>query len=473
MDWMQTILYVAYGCTIVSLVAVVLSENRNPVKSLAWVTVLLMVPFFGVILYLFFGRSLKNTRMVTRGTRRRLRRHAAAAHLSHPMRSSTLSMGTSARQVSNMLTSMASATVTAGNSIDIFTDGTSKFEALLSDIDNARNYILLQYYIIDDDNTGHRLASHLIAKARQGVAVRVIYDYIGSVHTSRRYWKEMRQAGVEVYPFFRVTMPMFVSRLNWRNHRKVVVIDGTKGYIGGMNIADRYLTDSWRDTHVRLSGPAVAQIQYSFTIDWCFMGKPMIEDKPEADDWHDTTEANNAVQIVTGGPTGHWSNMAMVLTRAIGMATERVYIQTPYFLPNDSLLRVLQSCALSRVDVRLMVPRQSDSRILTFATHSYIQECLQAGIKVYLYEPGMLHAKTVVIDDEIATVGSTNFDFRSFEHNFEANAFVYSHDFNTRLARIFTDDQAHCTRVNTAEWKRRPIMHKAAESIVRLLSPIL
>ncbi|MDE7396101.1 MAG: PLDc N-terminal domain-containing protein, partial [Muribaculum sp.] len=251
---MEIILTAAYGCTIAGLIAVVLSENRNPVKSLAWVTVLLLLPLFGVILYIFFGRSLKNTRMVTRGTRRRLRRHAAAAHIAHPNHSANPVLSAPARQIATMLSSMANASVSGGNAIDIFTSGNDKFETLISDIDSAQSYILLQYYIIDDDATGERLASHLMDKARSGVKVRVIYDYIGSVHTSRRFWREMREAGVEVYPFFRVSMPMFVSRLNWRNHRKVVVIDGTIGYIGGMNIADRYekgLADGqvWRDTH--------------------------------------------------------------------------------------------------------------------------------------------------------------------------------------------------------------------------------
>ncbi len=471
---MEIILTVGYGCTIAGLIAVVLSENRNPVKSLAWVTVLLLLPLFGVILYIFFGRSLKNTRMVTRGTRRRLRKHAAAAHIAHPDHSASPQLSASGRQIATMLTSMANATVTGSNAIDIFTSGNDKFETLIADIDSAQSYILLQYYIIDDDTTGKRLASHLIAKARSGVTVRVIYDYIGSVHTSRRFWREMREAGVEVYPFFRVTMPMFVSRLNWRNHRKVVVIDGTIGYIGGMNIADRYLKPTWRDTHLRFVGPAVTSLQYGFTIDWCFMGKPMIEESPQPDAWPKTnTQPTDAIQIVTGGPTGHWSHMSMAFTRAIGMATERVYIQTPYFLPNDSLLRVLQACALSRVDVRLMVPRRSDSRILTLASHSYIHECLQAGIKVYMYEGGMMHSKTLIIDREVATVGSTNFDFRSFEHNFEANAFVFSHDFNSRLAKTFTDDMAKSTRITAADWKRRPITQKIGESIMRLLSPIL
>jgi cardiolipin synthase len=451
-----------------------LSENRNPVKSLAWVTVLLMVPLFGMVLYIFFGRSLKNTRMVSRGTRRRLRRHAAAAHISHPLHSSVPTLGTASRQVSAMLSSMTNAQVTGGNYIDIFTDGSSKFETMLADIDAAKHYILLQYYIFEDDTCGRRLAEKLKAKARSGVSVRVIYDHLGSVHTSRRFWREMREAGVEVFPFFRVTMPLFVSRLNWRNHRKIVVVDGIIGYIGGMNIADRYMTASWRDTHIRFTGPAVTALQYSFTVDWCFMGQPMIEDTPSASDWPViTTPSNDAIQILTGGPTGHWSNLSMAFTRAIGIATERVYIQTPYFLPNDSMLRILQACAMSHVDVRLMLPRRSDSRILTLASNSYIQECLQAGIKVYLYGPGMLHAKTLIIDNEIASVGSTNIDFRSFEHNFEANAFIYSRSFNSRLAKTFINDIAHATRITTAEWKRRPLMQKIGESVVRLLSPIL
>ena len=292
----------------------------------------------------------------------------------------------------------------------------------------------------------------------------------------RRYVKRLRAAGVEIYPFFRVKFPPFGSRINWRNHRKVCVIDGHSGFIGGMNIADRYMTggkfDRWRDTHLRVMGPAVASLQYSFAIDWNFMGQPLV-DEPAGTERYAPAGRGVGLQLVTSGPTSRWSNLAFMMLKAIGNAKKRVYLQTPYFLPTDALLRTLQAAALARVDVRVMMPGRSDSTILTLASRSYIQECLRAGIKIYFYEAGMLHAKTLVVDDDFASVGSTNFDFRSFEHNFEANFFIYDREINSRLTADFEADMALSRRIRASEWRHRPVLVKAKESIYRLLSPIL
>ncbi|MCM1020693.1 MAG: cardiolipin synthase [Muribaculum sp.] len=467
MAWYYILLLIAYFGTIVSLIAVILSENRNPVKSLAWITVLLTVPVVGFILYIFFGRSLKNTRMITRRNRRRLRRRGATRHVDI----NRTNLPPECRQTAKMIQSMAGVPIYEGSTVEVLTNGRDKFNALFRDLAEARLYILLQYYIIDDDATGNRLADILIDRANNGVKVRIIYDHIGSINTKKAYFKRMSDAGIEVYPFFRVTFPRFATRINWRNHRKIVVIDGHTGYIGGMNVANRYISETWRDTHLRIVGPAVTGLQYAFAVDWSFMGKPLISNAPEMPSCN--LAGAHYIQLLTSGPTSHWSNIAMVYTELIGKATERIYIQTPYFLPTDTLLRVLQAAALSKVDVRIMMPEKSDSRILTLASASYIEECLRAGIKIYLYKPGMLHAKTIVIDNEIVSVGSTNFDFRSFEHNFESNAFIYSTDVNSKMANIFLADIEQCRRVNPGEWKRRPTSHKMQESLTRLLSPIL
>ena len=243
-----------------------------------------------------------------------------------------------------------------------------------------------------------------------------------------------------------------------------------------MNIADRYIDggkafEQWRDSHLRVCGPAVAALQYSFAVDWNFMGRPLIEDDIDKSVWGNAGDIG--VQLITSGPTSQWSNVEFMFHKAIASARRRIFIQTPYFLPTEGLLKALQTAALAHVDVRVMIPRRSDSTMLKYASYSYVAECLKAGIKFYLYEPGMLHAKSIVIDDELSSVGSTNFDFRSFEHNFEANLFVYSHDFNKRMADIFMADQRHCTRVLPSNWSRRPASSKILESIVRLLAPIL
>ena len=364
--------------------------------------------------------------------------------------------------------------------MEIF-DGAEKFEALERDIASARSYINLQYYIFADDAIGQRIAAALMERARAGVKVRVIYDHIGSIGTKNSFFRKMREAGIEVYPFFRVAFPPFATRINWRNHRKLVVIDGAVGYIGGMNIADRYVDGGsgfalWRDTHLRIKGPAVGALQYSFAVDWRFMGQELIEESVAAGDQRDDGQENPGdagMNLLTCGPTSEWSNISYLLLKAIGNAKKRVYVQTPYFLPTESLLKCLQAAALSRVDVRVMMPRRSDSSILTYASRSYVQECLLAGVKIYFFDGGMLHSKVVVVDDDFSSVGSANIDFRSFEHNFEANMMIYSRKVNSQLQRRFEADQACSERVRGAEWRRRPVLHKAMESIVRLLSPVL
>ena len=467
--WVYWTLFAAYTGTIISIIGIILSENRNPLKSLAWITVLMLFPVGGIVLYVFFGRSIKNTRMISRRNRRRLRELAA-----QPSDNADLSkLSPEARQQIQLSKALTGATFYPGNSVEIFTSGKEKFESLLHDISNARHYINLQYYIFSDDSIGRTLADALIERAKHGVKVRVIYDHIGCLHVSKKFFKRMTEAGIEAYPFFKVVFPLFATRINWRNHRKLVVIDGEIGYIGGMNVADRYVDGGsfghWRDAHIRVTGPAVAALQYSFAVDWRFMGNELIEDHiPTANE-----NGTAAMHLLTCGPTSEWSNIAYMLLKSISNAKKHVYIMTPYFLPTESLLKAIQAAALSRVDVRIMIPRRSDSLILTYASRSYVNECLRAGVKIYLYDRGMLHSKAVMIDDDLTSIGSANIDFRSFEHNFEANMFIYSTEVNSEMRRRFTDDQAHCSRVKAPEWRKRPLIHKIFESILRLLSPVL
>lgn len=476
--WISTVVGLIYAATVIGLIAVVLSENRNPVKSLAWTMVLLLLPLVGIVLYIFFGRNIKNKRMISRRNRRRLRRHEARSAFD-PGRER---LGLSTLQVIGTVSSLSGEQYYARNAIEIFTDGTSKFDALRKDILNARSFVNIQYYIFDDDRLGTELAELLMAKAREGVQIRLLYDHVGSFNVSNGFFRRLKAAGIDAHPFFKVTFPQLATRINWRNHRKVCVIDGVVGYVGGMNVADRYITGGtfplWRDTHVRVVGPVVASLGYSFAVDWNFTSGELIEERANPESHKIFQPGASAVigvgaQFLTSGPTSQWSNIAMTFHRAIASAKRRVYIQTPYFLPTEGLLRALQSAALAHVDVRIMVPVRSDSKMLTHATASYIGECLRAGIRVYQYTAGMLHAKTLIIDDELCSVGSTNFDFRSFDYNFESNLFLYSREFNTRMAEIFNEDLRRCKRVTAPEWRRRPVVDKGVESFVRLLSPIL
>lgn len=471
MTWVYWGLMIAYAVTILSIIGVVLTENRNPVKSLAWITVLLTLPALGLVLYFLFGRSIKNKRYISRRNRRRLKRHEPGKPFDAP--SSGLS--TESCQQIKLGQGLMSAPFYKGNSASFFSSGVEKFSALKADIAKAKKFIYLQYYVFSDDKIGREIASLLLRKASEGVEVKIIYDHVGSFRTRRRFFKRLREGGIEAYPFFKVHFPVLGTRVNWRNHRKIAVIDGKVAYIGGMNVADRYLTGGrrgcWHDGHLRVKGPIIRSILHSFAADWNFMGRPLpdgidvADPKPQEEDF--------GMQMITSGPVGQWSNIAMAYQKAIGNAKSSVWIQTPYFLPNEGLLKALQSAALAKVDVRIMMPRRSDSAMLTYASFSYIKESLQSGIKIYLYKPGMLHSKLMIIDDEMVSVGSTNFDFRSFEHNFESNLFVYSKRFNSSMRERFVADQEDCERVVPYKWNHRSRKNKVIESFMRLFAPIL
>lgn len=471
LSWLYWLLMIAYAITVISIVGVVLSENRNPLKSLAWITVLLLFPVGGMVLYLFFGRSIKNTRMISRRNKRKLRQREAEIKPQIPG-----DFTPEMRQIVELSRSLCGCMLFNDNDVEVYHSGAEKFENLLRDIASAKEYIHLQYYIIENDEIGNRLSEALIERRKAGVRIRVIYDDFGCWGVKKQYFKNLREAGIEIHPFFKVAFPPFATRINWRNHRKLAIIDGKIGYVGGMNVADRYIDGGkkfacWRDTHIRITGPAVAAVQYSFAVDWSFMGQPLIQE--HIDLTPARCEEPAGMQMLRCGPTSEWSNINMVMLKAIGSARKQVYIQTPYFLPPDAMLRALQASALARVDVRVMMPVKSDSTTLTYASYSYIMECLRSGIKIYLFKAGMLHSKTMMVDDRICAVGSANIDFRSFEHNFEDTMIIYSAKVNAELRRKFREDMESCTRVRASEWRRRPITQKALESIVRLLSPVL
>lgn len=472
-SWIYWTLLIIYSITIISVIAIILSENRNPVKSLAWVTVLVLFPAIGLILYIFFGRSIKNMHMISRRSKRKLN-HYNDIKID---KESLKQFSTESLQQICLTEKLNGSKFHSQNGIKIYTHGTDKFNDFKNDLTNAREYINIQYYIFEDDSIGTEIKNILLKKAQEGLKIRVIYDHVGSFGTKKSFFKEMENAGIMVHPFFKVSFPPFGTRINWRNHRKLCIIDGQIGYIGGMNIADRYISGgkfaSWRDTHIRVTGSIISALQYSFFYDWNFMGQNLNDEDPINNTNPELETKNIGMQLLTSGPTSQWSNISMVFLKAISNAKRSILIQTPYFLPTESLLRALQSAALSNIEVIIMLPRKNDSTLLRYSSYSYIDECLKSGIKFFFYEAGMLHSKTIVIDEEFSTVGSTNFDFRSFEHNFECNLFIYSKEVNAQMREIFANDLNLCSPINLKTWSKRPLSQKIGESLIRPLSPVL
>lgn len=333
----------------------------------------------------------------------------------------------------------------------------------------------MEFYIFEDDAIGRLVRDVLIEKARAGVEVRVIYDDVGCWHVPNRFFEVMREAGVEVRSFLKVRFPLFTSKVNFRNHRKIVIVDGSVGFVGGMNLAERYMRGYswgiWRDTHLLLEGKAVHGLQTAFLLDWYFVDRTLITSAryfPKQ-----AICGTSLAQIVTSEPIGLWKEIMQGLVMAISGAKKYFYVQTPYFLPTEAVLIAMQTAALSGVDVRLMLPYRADNRLTHLGSCSYLADTLQSGVKVYFYKKGFLHSKLMVSDDELSTVGSTNMDFRSFEHNFEVNAFIYDTETALQMREIFLQDQRESVQVFLKNWEKRPWYRKAAESVVRLLAPLL
>lgn len=462
---------VIYFGAIIGTMIVVILDNRNPVKTMAWILVLMFLPVVGLVFYFFFGRSQRRVRIIGRKSYSRLLRKPMAEYLAQE--SCALPMNYS--RLICLFRNTNQAFPFDGNRVETYTSGLSMLQSLLRELGKATKHIHLEFYIFEDDAIGRMVRDVLVEKARAGVEVRVIYDDVGCWHVPNRFFEEMREAGIEVRSFLKVRFPLFTSKVNYRNHRKIVVVDGRIGFVGGMNLAERYMRGFswgiWRDTHLLLEGKAVHGLQTAFLLDWYFVDRTLITSAryfPKIE--HCGT---SLAQIVTSEPVGPWKDIMQGLVMAISTARKYFYIQTPYFLPTEAVLVAMQTAALSGVDVRLMLPMRTDNRLTHLGSCSYLADVLYSGVKVYFYKKGFLHSKLMVSDDALSTVGSTNVDFRSFEHNFEVNAFIYDTAAALRMREIFLQDQRECTQVFLKHWVKRPWYRKAAESVVRLMAPLL
>ena len=362
-----------------------------------------------------------------------------------------------------------------GNALEIYTDGRSMLLSLIREIAKARHHIHLEFYIFENDATGRLLRDVLIDKAREGVRIRVLYDDVGCWKVDRSFYEQMLFEGIDAQSFLKVRFPQFTSKVNYRNHRKIVVIDGRVGFIGGMNIADRYVKGlpwgNWRDTHVKISGKAVYGLQTAFLTDWYVVDRTLLTGLTYYPKMQEM--GKSVIQIVTSDPVGEWREMMQGIMMAISSARKYFYVQTPYLLPTEQILTALQTAALAGVDVRIMLPERGDAWLTHKGSFSYLELLMKAGVRIYLYRKGFLHSKLMVSDDQWSTVGSTNMDFRSFEHNFEANAFFYDKETALALKRIFLDDQKDCMLLPPKVWEARSWSSRFTESVIRLLAPLL
>ena len=461
---------------------VIFLEKKDAGSTWAWLMVLYFIPVLGFILYLLFGQNLTKSKLFEWDDRSKIgmegKINDQLAQFHTRKHISDNEVIEKNKGLVYMLLNYNNALLTDDNSIKVFTDGKEKFDSLFQDIYEAKETIHLQYYIFKNDETGKTLIQILTAKAKQGVKVRILYDDLGSRSLRRRAFKNLLAAGGEVEAFFPSRFPLINVRMNFRNHRKLVIIDGKVGYIGGFNVGDEYLGMNkkfgyWRDTHLRITGSSVHTIQTRFILDWNQASHrndisyspdlfPVIQ-----------SEGNINMQIVSSGPDSEWEQIKYGFIKMITSATKSIWIQTPYFIPDASLLDSLKIAALTGKDVRIMIPNKPDHLFVYWATYSHIGELLRTGAKVYIYDNGFLHAKTIIVDGKFSSVGTTNIDFRSFKLNFEVNAFIYDERIASTLTESFNTDLKVSRELTFTEYHNRSLTTRFKESISRLLSPIL
>ena len=480
MSILNTGLMVFYIIVVVTTIVVIVHDRRDPVKAVSWIMVVTLLPVAGLIIYALFGRDHRKQKIFNR------KEIADLEHIEELSREQLKELVDPEIQqldtveynkgIITLLLNNNKSVLTVRNKVRILNNGKAKYSALFSAIKNAQQSIHVEYYIFDNDRIGNRLLKLLKEKADEGVEVRLIYDDVGSWSLKSRHVRQIRRDGIEAYGFMPVAFPRFTSKANYRNHRKIVVIDGRIGFTGGINIAERYLKGTkfgpWRDTHLMIEGDAVNMLQAIFITDWYFVSDKKLLNDPK---YFPKTKVRtrSPIQIASSGPDSDWASIMQAYFAAINKARKSIYVSTPYFMPNQSILTALKVAALSGVDVRVIMPYRSDSKIVYWASRSYITELMDAGIKIFFHCRGFNHSKFIVIDDIFCSVGSANMDYRSFEHNFEVSAIMYDPRIAEELAGYFMNDMEDSVLVTKEAWDNRSNWHAMWEALARLFSPLL
>jgi cardiolipin synthase len=460
----------------------IIFETHSSTKTLAYLLFCVFVPVAGIIFYLTFGINYWRIKRYSKKTaqdeellqklKKNIPRYAASI-----VTQANPSLIQNA-ELATMLIKDLKSPITHQNKVKLLLNGEEKFPELLQCLADAKHHIHMEYYIFEQDEIGSAVIELLIKKAREGVEVRIIYDDFGSPTIKKKIENRMKEAGIEIYPFSKVHFYLLANRINYRNHRKIVVIDGQTGFTGGINLSDKYINNKkgklfWRDTHLRIDGPGVYYLQYLFLSDWNFCCCT----KLQAEDLHFAKQGRQEedvfVQVVGSGPDSEQPSVLFSILQAIYLAQKEILITTPYFIPGDNIMDALRIAASSGLSVKLLVPGKSDSRIVNAASKANYNDLLKAGVEIYLYEKGFIHSKTMVTDGKLSMIGTANMDYRSFDLNFEVNAIVYDVPFSKKLRTVFFEDLKHAKKINEKLWNNRAFYYKLADRIARLFSPAL
>ncbi len=452
----------------------------KPAKALAYILLVLLLPIIGAVLYFsigvnyrkekYFDAKILTNDQVFEEARLRLLEHSSELIDKVQLgRYSKLAKFTNIHSFTSY-----------NNRVKLLINGENKFPDLLEAIANAKNHVHIEYYIFENDDIGNKIAEALMAKAREGVKVRLIYDDFGSSSIRKKFVKRLSEAGVEAFAFYKLKLVKLANRMNYRNHRKIVVIDGIIGYVGGINVGDGYVNNGkkdlyWRDTHVRIEGLSVWNLQYIFLTDWNFASKQDLKINNDFFPIQKEKEffGKTLVQVISSGPDSDLPNIRYSIVRGIMSAKNRICITTPYFIPDSSIIDALITARLSGVHVQLMIPGISDSKFVNLVSCSYYDDLLREGVEIFKYQKGFIHAKTMILDDQVGFVGTANLDNRSFELNFEVNSIIYDNDFAKQMINQFELDKKDCEQLHFEEWNDRSVFIKLAERACRLSSPLL
>ncbi len=483
MSW-SLIFEIIYGIILLAVCIRIIYDTRSSTKTLAYLLLAVFVPVAGMIFYFLVGVNYRKRLIYSK---KLIMDEKTSSALNEKIISVTEKnlqenedIINETRGIVRILLHDNLSPLTAGNRVTLLINGEEKFPEVIKAMESARDHIHLEYFIYENDTIGNTIKDLLIRKAREGVRVRLIYDDFGSRSIRKRLVKELRNGDVEAFPFNRIRLPFFANRVNYRNHRKIIIIDGTTGFTGGINISDRYINDSglknryfWRDTHIRIDGPGIIFLQNIFLCDWNFCSGQRLEPEKKHFNTARLPGGNIHVQIAASGPDSPNSTIMLSILKAVSIAKEEILITTPYFIPGGSIIDSLKMALLGGVSVKLLVPGISDSRIVNAAARSYYGELLGSGAEIFLYRKGFVHSKTMVIDGSFSVVGSANMNHRSFNLDFEVNANIYSAEFAGQMRNMFYADIADAEKIDFEEWKNRQIFVRLAERTARLLSPLM
>ncbi|MGY3053397.1 cardiolipin synthase [Pedobacter sp. UYEF25] len=483
MNWIL-ILELLYVVFIIAVCLRIVFDTDDVTKTLGYLLVVIFLPIIGVFIYFSFGINYRKNKLYTKKIildkkQRKLLLQKLQAYSTENLKQ--LSAGSNYQHLAKMLFKTDQSPLTCNNEALLLINGEDTFPEIMKELKLAQHHIHVEYYIYEDDHIGNEIADILIHKAQLGVQVRFIYDDFGSSSIRKHLVKRLRRGGVKAYPFYKIKLVPLANRLNYRNHRKIIVIDGTTSFIGGINISDRYTNDTigntyyWRDTHLKLFGPVTSLLQHIFIGDWNFCAAetlpiekdyfPMFDPLPH--------KGNKLVQIASSGPDSNHPTIYYAIVKAISSAKKEVLLTSPYFIPGDTILDAIIMAALSGVKIKLLLPGISDSLFVNAASRSYFSALLTAGVEIYLYQKGFVHAKTLVADRYLSIVGTANLDYRSFDLNFEVNAILYDYEIGAQLARAFEKDIQDAEIINVDRWLKRPKRKQLSEKIIRLVSPLL